>query len=185
MAETNTGLAIHGWRGDDGRVNYDGMNTNNFYGGGGGQQRVWHFNTIGVQETVIDTGGNSAEIETGGANINQIPREGANRFSAHSILAYSRDDWASGKVSDALIARDSRDSSQTMKLVYDVGLGIGGPIVRDRLWFYGSTRFWGGQNIGANNYFNKSPVFYRYEPDLSRPAYTDTWRRDIGGRFTR
>ena len=35
-----------------------------------------------------------------------------------------------------------------------------------------------------NNYFNKSPVFYRYEADLDRPAYTDSWRADSGGRFT-
>ena len=67
MAESNTGLSIHGGRGDDGRINYDGMNTNNFYGGGGGQQRIWKFNTLGIQETVIDTGGSSAEAETGGA----------------------------------------------------------------------------------------------------------------------
>ena len=71
-----------------------------------------------------------------------------------------------------------------MKKVYDYGVGVGGPIVRDRLWFYCVDRFWGGQNAGANNYFNKSPVFYRYEPDLSRPAYTDSWQATVGGRFT-
>ena len=71
-----------------------------------------------------------------------------------------------------------------MREVYDYGIGVGGPIVRDRLWFYSSTRFWGGQNAAANNYFNKSPVFYRYEADLDRPAYTDSWRADSGGRFT-
>jgi hypothetical protein len=184
LAETNTGLAIHGSRGDDGRVNFDGMNTNVFYGGGGGQQRVWHFNTISVQETVIDTGGNNAESETGGANLNQIPREGGNRFSLHGILAYSTKNWASGKVSDALIARGSSNNQKSMREVFDYGLGVGGPILRDRLWFYSSTRYWGGQNAAANNYFNKSPVFYRYEADLSRPAYTDSWRADSGARFT-
>src|SRR2546428_3654714 len=184
MAESNTGLSIHGGRGDDGRVNYDGMNTNHFYGGGGGQQRMWKFNTLAVQETVIDTGGNNAEVETGGANINMIPRDGANTFSVHSILAYTRDSLASGKVSDALIARGSRDNQKSIKQVWDYGVGIGGPVMKDRLWFYSSTRFWGGQNTGANNYFNKSPVFYRYEPDLSRPAYSDFSQRDAGGRFT-
>ena len=37
MGESNTGIAIHGGRGDDGRINYDGMNTNVFYSSGGGQ----------------------------------------------------------------------------------------------------------------------------------------------------
>ncbi len=37
LAESNTGISIHGSKGDDGRINYNGMNTNVFYGGGGGQ----------------------------------------------------------------------------------------------------------------------------------------------------
>ena len=47
LGESNTGVAMHGSRGDDGRINYDGMNTNVFYGGAGGQQRVWKFEQSG------------------------------------------------------------------------------------------------------------------------------------------
>jgi hypothetical protein len=184
LGESNTGIAIHGGRGDDGRINYDGMNTNVFYGGAGGQQRVWKFNTIGVQETVIDTGGASAETETGGANVNMIPRDGGNRVSLYSALNWTTEGLASGKVPDSLIQRGSAADAKSLRKVYDYGLGIGGPIVKDRLWFYQMNRFWGGQSYGANVYFNKSPVFYRYEFDLDRPAYTDTWQRDVGGRIT-
>ena len=59
------------------------MSTNNFYGGGGGQQRTYKFNTVGVQETVIDTGGSAVDTETGGANVNMVPKDGGNRFSFH------------------------------------------------------------------------------------------------------
>jgi Carboxypeptidase regulatory-like domain len=91
QGENNTGLGMHGSRGDDGRLSYDGMNANNFYGGGGGQQRSWRFNMVAVQEVVVDTGGNSAEIETSGANMNLIPREGAtgSRSTALSITRTS------------------------------------------------------------------------------------------------
>lgn len=184
LGESNTGISIHGGRGDDGRINYDGMNTNVFYGGGGGQQRVWKFNTIGVQETVVDTGGASAETETGGANVNMIPRDGGNQFSLHGVVSWTTEKLASGKVPDDLVARGSAADSKSMKKVYDYGLGIGGPVLKDKLWFYQSNRVWGGQSYGANVYFDKSPVFYRYEPDLTRPAYTDTWQRDVGGRLT-
>src|SRR5262249_56302035 len=85
-SETNTAITIHGGRGDDSRINYDGMNTNVFYGNGGGQQRIWKFNTIGVQETVVDTGGANAETETGRANVNMIPRDGGNTLSLHRLL---------------------------------------------------------------------------------------------------
>ena len=132
------------------------MSINNFYGGGGGQMRNWKFNTNTVQEIVVDTGGNSAETETGGGNINIVPRDGGNTLKALSNLNYTNQDLSSGKVSDALIARGSAANSNSMKKAYDYGMGIGGPIARDRLWFYTGTRFWGGQSYGANNFFNKS-----------------------------
>ena len=46
------------------------MSTNVFFGGAGGQERTYYFNTVAVQEVVVDTGGNNAETETGGANVN-------------------------------------------------------------------------------------------------------------------
>src|SRR5207249_12043250 len=79
--ELSTGILLHGSRGDDGRTNWDGMNTNVFFGNGGGQQRVYVFNSVAIQEVVIDTGASSAEIETGGANANMVPRDGGNTFS--------------------------------------------------------------------------------------------------------
>ena len=184
LVDLNTSVVLHGGRGDDSKINYDGMNTNGFWSGGGGQMRIWKFNTIGVQETVVDTGGADAETETGGANINMVPRDGGNTFSVRSILAYANQDMASGKVPASLVARGSAAQSKSLKKVYDYGIGLGGPIVQDRLWFFNANRMWGGQGYGANNFFNKSTVPYRYEADLSRPAFTDSWLRDIGGRFT-
>ncbi|MGE0446559.1 MAG: hypothetical protein AB7P99_15135, partial [Vicinamibacterales bacterium] len=180
----STGISIHGSRGDDGRTNYDGMSTNVFYGGAGGQQRIYKFNTMGIQETVVDTGGNSAESDTGGANVNMIPRDGGNTFRAQGVLSYTNADFASGKVPEQLVARRSQPENKTMKKVYDYGLGIGGPIAKDKLWFYNANRWWGNESFAANNYFNKSQVWYRYEADLSRPAFTDQDYRDVGVRLT-
>lgn len=182
--ELSTGISIHGSRGDDGRTNYDGMSTNVFFGGAGGQQRIYKFNTMGIQETVVDTGGNSAEIDTGGANVNMVPREGGNSFRAQAVVSYTNDAFASGKVPASLVARGNSPESKTMKKVYDYGVGIGGPILRDKVWFYSANRFWGNESFAANNYFNKSTVWYRYEADLSRPAVSDQDYKDFGGRVT-
>ena len=182
--ERSTGISIHGSRGDDGRLNYDGMNTNVFYGGGGGQQRTYKFNTTMVAETVVDTGGNSAETETGGGNVNMVPKEGGNRFSFFGSGNYTSAGLASGKVSDSLISRGSLADQNSMKQVWDYGVGVGGPIVKDKVWFYTGHRWWGSQSYVANNYFNKSTNFYSYVPDLDRPAYVDIWTRDNGGRLT-
>ena len=117
LADLNTSVVVHGGRGDDSKINYDGMNTNGFWSGGGGQMRIWKVNTVGVQETVVDTGGADAETETGGANINMIPRDGGNQFSLHSILAYANEKMASGTVPESLIARGSAAQSKSLKKV--------------------------------------------------------------------
>ena len=186
QGDANTGIAIHGGRGDDGKINYDGMNTNVFYASGGGQQRIWKFNTLGVQETVIDTGGASAESETGGANVNMIPRDGGNTFSVHSILNYTNTDFSSAQVPDSAVARGAPEEASTVKLVYDFGVGIGGPIMQDKLWFFNANRFWGGQQFGTGPwaFFNKSADLFKFEPDPTRPAFGDTWYRNINGRLT-
>ena len=36
---------------------------------------------------------------------------------------------------------------------------------------YATNRWWGAQNYGVNNYFDKSPSNFYYVPDLDEPAF--------------
>jgi hypothetical protein len=182
--ERSTGVSIHGSRGDDSRLTYEGMGLNVLGGGGGGEQRTYKLNSTMVAEQVVDTGANAVETETGGANVNMVPKEGGNTFSLYGTANYTNTDLASGKVPGDLIARGSAPDQNSMKQVWDYGIGIGGPIKKDKLWFYSGNRWWGSQSYIANNYFNKATNFYTYVPDLSRPAYADVNQKDYGGRLT-
>src|SRR5262245_4636169 len=183
-SEQSTGIIRHGGRGDDGRTNWDGMSTNVFFGGAGGQQRTYYFNTVAVQEVVVDTSGAMAETETGGANLNMVPREGGNTFKFNGLVAYTDDSFSSKSVPDDLKTERGITDQSSLKKIYDYGVGVGGPIMKDRLWFYGTHRSWGAQNFGANNYFDQHVNPYRYVPDLSQPAYADTYFADSSARFT-
>jgi hypothetical protein len=184
QAELSTGIVLHGGRGDDGRTSYDGMSTNVFYGNGGGKERIYKFNTMAVQETVVDTGGTSAEGETGGANVNMVPKDGGNRVTLNSVVNYTNKSLSSGQVPDSLIARGSAPNQNSMKKVYDYGFGVGGPILKDKLWFFSANRWWGNQSYATNNYFNSSTDWRFYAPDLNAPAYSDQHYRDNTGRVT-
>jgi hypothetical protein len=181
--DSASGVTIHGFRGDDGRLKWDGYAVNHFNGGGGGTWRVWSFNPVGIQEVVADTGGNTAEYETGGANYNMVPKDGSNRLSLFGTANYTDDNFSAKAIPDSIAARGVSPQS-TLRKVYQYGVGAGGSIIRDKLWFYTSNAWWGSQIYGANNYFNKSTNPLAYVPDTSRPAYTDFFIVDDGVRLT-
>src|SRR5262249_47164585 len=157
----------------DGRTNWDGMSTNVFFGNAGGKERVYLFNTVGLQEVVVDSGGNVAETETGGANINMVPKDGSNTLKMYASAGYTNEHFSSKTVPSDLVARGT-PPQPSLKEIYDYGFGIGGPIKTDKLWFYSPNRWWGTQKYAVNSYFNVSTNPYFYVPDLSRTAYNSS-----------
>ena len=84
-----------------------------------------------------------------------------------------------------------------MTRVYDVNIGVGGPIVTDKLWYYMSMRQQGSRQNTLNVYRNQNAGKaneWRYVPDLSTPAYSDrtwenytpriTWQATARNKFT-
>ena len=74
----------------------------------------------------------------------------------------------------------------SIKKFRDSAVALGGPIRRNRLWFFAAFREGVTQQFAENVYYNKlrQPASLLYEPDLSRPAYTDDYSRDLSVRFT-
>jgi hypothetical protein len=172
-----TPIALHGNR--FGLSLYDGMRatalTNN---------RRGHVNQLAAQEVVMETsGGGSAESQSGGLNVNVVPKDGGNTFSTAVSAAYTNKHLQSSNLTDALRARGLTRSNSTA-YIYDAGVGVGGPIKQDTLWFYTAFRKWSHKDEYAGLFFNKTPHTLFYEPDLSRPAYTAVRNRDFSVRLT-
>ncbi len=179
--EQASGIVLHGGRGDDGRVNWDGMNTNVFFGGAGGQQRTYYFNTVAVQEVVVDTAGATAETETGGANVNMVPKEGGNKLKTYGIANYT-DINLSAKSVPTYVSDRGFAAQSSLRKIYDYGVGVGGPLKQDKAWFYGTYRTWGAQNYGNIRVdSDKNPL--TYTPGTDR-AYADTFFADESFRAT-
>ncbi len=62
--------------------------------------------------------------------------------------------------------------------------GVGGPLKRDKLWFFGSARRWVSQSYQPGNYFNATQGTMFYTPDLNRPAYEDNFYNESTVRLT-
>ena len=55
--------------------------------------------------------------------------------------------------------------------ISDFNPGVGGPILRDKLWFYAAYRYQAVDISIVDSYYDKNPAPSIYEPDLSRPAH--------------
>ena len=179
--QTSSALTIHGMRGTDQRWSFDGMSMNATYSNG--SRRIYYPNAVAVQETVLATAASDPQIETGGVVLNMIPKEGGNQFSLYGNTVYTNEDLQSDNITDEIRKR-GLTSAPGVKKIFDVGVGIGGPIVRDKLWFYSANRKWVTQEYQPGTFSNKDTNPWLYEPDPSRPGYVDTPSWDIAGRLT-
>jgi hypothetical protein len=148
---------------------------------------VFIFNQATFAEVVVETSGVGADRDTGGMQLNIIQRDGGNQFSGGLGFSYSGPAFESDNITDELVTRNlSRSNVGGLKKYRDVTPSFGGPIMRDRLWFFAAGRDGVNQQLQQGNYYNKlqatTPLFY--EPDLSRPAATNQYSKDVTGRVT-
>src|SRR5688572_16049678 len=152
---------------------------------GGLTNGVFIYNQLTFEEVVVETSGVGADRETGGMQLNLIQRDGGNTFSGGMTYNMSGPDFESNNLSDDLIARNLNPKQiGGLKKYYDLAFAMGGPIKRDRVWFFGAFRSGDNQQLQQGNYYNKRQGSLFYEPDLSQQAHTDQWSKDHTLRLT-
>ena len=170
-------FGVHGQRADDMTYNFGGMDSRVFSGGG------FQYNAHTFEEVIVQTAAGSAEASTGGVQINIVPRDGGNTFSGTMSGEFTRPSLSSENLSDDLRAR-GLTAAPSVREYYDVGGGLGGPIKRDKVWFFASARWEDRSIYQVGNYYNKRQGTLFYEPDLSRPAFNRDYSKDVGVRLT-
>ena len=176
-------MRIHGSRDTDGRQNFDGMVMNNMIGDGGGSSRQFLVNQAAIQETVVQTSGMSAEAENGGVHVNVVPKDGGNSFKFYFLGTATNGAFQATNVSDFLRSRGVTAAAEAKK-IYDWGGGVGGPVAKDKIWFYTAHRWWGSQEYIPRSFYNKTPNTMFYTPDPAKRGFSDYYQRDNSVRFT-
>jgi hypothetical protein len=167
---------IHGGRGVESRLTVDGLNISN--PPGGNQPPNFTADMGNAQEVSMITSGGLGEMETAGLTMNIVPRQGGNSFTGLGFVSGFSKAMQADNFTDELRARGATQPTPVYR-VYDVNVGVGGPIVQDKLWYYGSFRVQGQRQDTQNVYYNRNagnPNSFVYDPDLSQPAFSDrTW----------
>ena len=165
---------VHGSANNDTSYDLDGMGIQGGYTTGGAGI-MFYLNNGSIQETTAEVSGMSAESPTGGLRFNVIPKEGGNTFHGTFLGSYSNNHLQSNNVTPTLIAQGLRDPNQLDK-IWDINPGLGGPIVKDKLWFVWGFRQWGTYSKVAGIYYNLAPTGNAYTPDFNRQA---PWRQRL------
>ena len=172
----NLGNSYHGKTGT--KRQFDGMSIDHASGNVG-----YLVNSAMVEEISLQSSGISAESNADGSVVNMIPKEGSNTFSGSIAGLYTSDKFEASNLNDDLQSRGLTTVSKILK-IYDTGVTAGGPIKRDKLWFFGSFRQWGNSHLMAGNFWNKTQGTPFYTPDLSRPASRTQWYESKAARVT-
>jgi len=172
----NLGNAYHGKTGT--KRQFDGMSIDHASGNVG-----YLVNSNMIQEVSLQSSGISAESNADGSVVNMIPKEGGNLYSGNVSGLYTSDRFEASNLNDDLRARGLTTVSKILK-IYDTGVTFGGPIRKDKLWFFGSFREWGNGHLMAGNFWNKTQGTPIYTPDLSRPGDRFQWYESKAVRVT-
>jgi hypothetical protein len=122
--------------------NVDGVNITDFAATGSSPT---YYDFGAFEEMQITTGGTDPRIQTAGVQLNMVTKRGTNDFRGsgrlfHTSSSYQADPKIPGEAQSYLKSVNQIDK------IDDYGAEIGGPIWKDKLWFWGG---WGRQKIAV------------------------------------
>ncbi len=135
-AMQQTYMSAHGMSASQTTVQVDGLLVNGLDGDGAVQN---YFNSSMSQEMVYTTSGAAADVSGGGVRLNMIPKDGGNVFNGSFFAGYQDKSFQTDNLTDELIARGLR-SADGIDRLSNFEASIGGPIMKDRIWFFLSAR---------------------------------------------
>ncbi len=127
-----------------------------------------------IEEVEMTIGGHKAETgQVAAGFLNVVTKSGGNEFSGSLMAGYTDKGLAEVVVPQESIDAFGLTQPQIKDYKYDVGANIGGPIFKDKLWFFASLRYAA---------FEQSTFFIPFtDPEgYYHPAYPNT-RDDIVG----
>jgi hypothetical protein len=191
--DTFTDLAIHGGKPAEQRQTIGGLSAATTIRFGESLSSSPSFTAM--QEMSVNTSGADASLAGGGVQINYVPRDGGNTFKGLVFYSFANGGMQGSNFSTiqddpvtSLEARGLRVQPGALKSVYDLNPGYGGPIVRDRLWWFATARWTKAENYVSNNYPNLNFVPGQTNPTLLNtttmsylPATNEDLRTTTGG----
>ena len=144
-------MTVHGSANGDQRITFEGMNIGQLLLAGGGQTSGVGVNDLGQAEVVYNAGTQSAESPTAGVQMDAIPKEGGNVLSGvwrtYGSKGSLQNDNITPELSTFIRQGDKLDFE------WDTNVAVGGPVLHNKLWWFGAYRFQKANTLVSNTFF--------------------------------
>ena len=168
--EVEGGIQVNGASGSENSFTVDGVVTNSLINGASRQDAVFEY----LQEVQVKTGGISAEYGGAlGGVISAVTKSGGNSYRGEAHYYFTGAGTSAAPVerlvlnpADDITVNYFQDEEQPNNR-HDIGGSIGGPILRDKLFFFGS---WAPRYVRRIATTTSSPAARRAPSSRSRPS---------------
>ena len=123
---TTTGARSYGRSGQE-LIKFDGVVWDQFFG---------DYNTY--EQVQVSAAAKGAEAQSPGVTLSFVIKSGSNKFSGMYLGAWQDGAFQGNNVTPELRAQGYDPGTNKFTRYNDVSLDLGGPILRDKLWFYGA-----------------------------------------------
>ena len=177
QGEIEGGIQVNGASGAENAFTVDGIVTNSLVNGASRQNTVFEY----LQEVQVKTSGISAEYGGAlGGVVSAVTKSGGNTFRGEGHYYFDGSALSAGPVkrlvldptteATAFYVQDKESPSRNNEF----GGSIGGPIVRDRLFFYGS---YSPKNFNITN-------TYHYADNVTGDVERNRWNQQAFGKIS-
>jgi hypothetical protein len=142
-------MSVRGSNSADTVIAIDGLRVNNLCGSG--QFSGFYMNDAAIEEVTFTTGADSAEMQNGGLRINSTPKDGGNTFSGTFFAYGAKSGLQADNRSDEVLPFIAEQPG--IAFTYQINPSFGGPIMRDKLWFYFTYKYEDNKNYVASSTF--------------------------------
>jgi hypothetical protein len=166
-----------GGRTNEARIQVDGLNTGAAFNGAGVSSYVVDIGN--AQEISMTTSGGLGEAEVGGPSFSIVPKTGGNSIKGSVYASNVTKGMVGDNYTQALKDAGLSTPGKLFKL-WDYNVGVGGPIKKDKVWFFAQFRDEGSHRTIPGMFANANmgnPNAWTYVADTSRPAVAaGSWR---------
>ena len=123
---TTTGARSYGRSGGE-LIKFDGVVWDQFFG---------DYNTY--DQIQVSAAAKGAEAQSPGVTLSFVVKSGSNQFHGMYLLAHQDGAFQGNNVTPELRAQGFDPGDNKFTRYNDISADLGGPIIRDKLWFYGA-----------------------------------------------